>query len=482
MAILSDVVKKIVFLNQNGKIITFFVFIPVLINFVLNINERIVLSELINLIQILYIIITIAAIYLICQLVQKTFKFELLTSGFFIFINSFFIVDNIYLIFNLDVNFRLHIFLTLIFWILFLLIREKDFKKILLIIFLIIASNLFFKIFSSNFVFFSGSHHDVIYQWQPAFEMLVQDDYLYLLYNSIPGYGMYATYIQGVIASLGNLLTFAEPSILITFVLNFFYIKLIFEMKSNKFNKFIISLLFVSVVLNSGWLQTLFLSSLMLESIVSPLFAIFVFTVLSEKNPKNKYLILIVGSYLFFAKFFINYLTVLFLIFYFIRFKKPFYFILFFGIINNFIVYNYTLITKPTIPYLNGVNFNIFLLDLIDLNTENIAKIIEIFKNFLIDKILIYLLIVLLIIVFINTIYLNFTIELLVPNVLFLLNIFLVLILYTTVWSTFEVASSYRYIMNLFHLIFYLFLLNFELLSSKNLNLKTKNRILNPSL
>ena len=117
------------------------------------------------------------------------------------------------------------------------------------------------------------------------------------------------------------------------------------------------------------------------------------------------------------------------------------------------------------------INFESLLLDLILFRDLEVVNVINIFNEFLIDKPTSYLYILFFVsslFYFLNTdkrfnyIYLSFLIV--------FINYLLVNLLYISYWQDIEYKSSYRYIVNTFHIVFITLCINFNKFEVKSKN------------
>ena len=106
--------------------------------------------------------------------------------------------------------------------------------------------------------------------------MIYENNYFYALENNlIEGQGLLPSYIQSLFLGMGFYPTdfmFIQTSSNLLFFLG---ILLIFDLKINIQNKYILSFVFMIFILNNEWLRYLLVNSLMTEGIVSLLIAIF---------------------------------------------------------------------------------------------------------------------------------------------------------------------------------------------------------------
>ncbi|MDA9620318.1 hypothetical protein N9S45_01140 [Candidatus Actinomarina sp.] len=296
--------------------------------------------------------------------------------------------------------------------------------------------------------------------WLPATTYLFENNYFYALNNvSHNGYGLLITHINSVSTQifyyLNNYLYFP----LIKNV--FFFLTLLFinEIKVRKTAKFVFLSAFLVVTLNSHWFRYLFFNSLMMENAASYFFGVLIYSMTISSSSFEKYLSTLLVGIMYFSKQFLSALGILFLIYLFIQKrlnKKQ----LFLGLspilisLSNALFLNIDITWSNYFRFFNGESSSekkeIF----------NIDNIINIINQFLIDKPVSYFLFIFLILFILNfkSNYLQFR-ELIY---IIAINSSLVFVLYTTVWSDVEYGSSYRYLMNIFHLLIPIYLVTID--------------------
>ena len=115
------------------------------------------------------------------------------------------------------------------------------------------------------------------------------------------------------------------------------------------------------------------------------------------------------------------------------------------------------------VTYTNDLDYKDLILDFLylrDLEFGNISKIVI---NFWIDKPLTILIVYYVFIIFLFLIRsLSFSKEELIITSFTLVNILFVFLLYISYWKNIEIQSSYRYILNVFYLIFFFIILKLD--------------------
>ena len=136
--------------------------------------------------------------------------------------------------------------------------------------------NLLFFSKIGDLTYYQELNTDVTVQWFELAKMIYENNYFYALENNlIEGQGLLPSYIQSLFLGMGFYPTdfmFIQTSSNLLFFLG---ILLIFDLKINIQNKYILSFVFMIFILNNEWLRYLLVNSLMTEGIVSLLIAIF---------------------------------------------------------------------------------------------------------------------------------------------------------------------------------------------------------------
>ena len=191
---------------------------------------------------------------------------------------------------------------------------------------------------------------DVEVQWFPLVSMVHDNNLFYAFENSIiPGYGMLLSYTQAIIHKiifLNSTYNFSTLDANLILLLSFFLFK---DLDIFKQNKIALGASYFLIILDDGWLRFLMGNSLMLEGLVSFLFATFVINISKGKLQKasvteNSILILFL-SLLIFSKQFIETIVLIVLIYIFLVIRDkisalPFLVIIFINQIYNRIYFN----------------------------------------------------------------------------------------------------------------------------------------------
>lgn len=451
----------------------FLVIIPtfvIVINFLYRFYENNIFLnlEIPFLLKITSTLLLIAFLRQVGILVSFLFGLENISLSIIIFLLSFFVIDNIFLIFTKEISFNFHILIISIFWILLALYKKFPIHKLMVLLLnyfvLILFNNLYYPELISKV---STQSTDITEFWEPTMKNILNNNYFYALENNlIEGYGLLVSYIQATINifSMGKIIVGYEqtsPSLYIYFLL---FILFLLELKISNLSKLIAVSTTISIILNSTWLRFLFVESLMGEAVVSLIFTIFVYNVSINKiNQHSPILYLIFGS-LFLSKQFIIMISIFIVLAEFIlkKNKQILIFSPFLYFINK--VYNqYFFENQNGLSYLD--NNSIY--DLFDYyfiqNNLMLNNIFEILKIISIDRVFVFFIFILFLSYVVNfkekpfRDYLTLSI---------LSNTLLVILLYISYWQNIEIESAYRYILNLM----YIFILKYVLIIDNLLN------------
>lgn len=448
---------------QNNLTLIFIT--PIVINFLYNVidnklYENIKKSSVINLIS---IILGSILLFFVADIIKSSFKLDTYSISIVYFLISFFIFDSLFLPFTKNISFKDVFYIVILFWIILLLGKKNNFFKIFKI-FIIFFSwrsfNSFFFLELNNLDDYLELNTDVPIQWYKNAEMIFNNNYYFGLGNNIiDGQGLLPSYIQSLLLQLGFTLdrfTFVPTSVNILW---FISLLVIHDLKITTKNKFIFSITYTSLILNNMWLDYLLNNSLMIEGIVSLLISIFLINYNRETMSKN------MSSYIFFlffgamclAKNFVSILVMVMIVtsIFNTQLRKK-------AIVGS-IVYSSNLIYREIyfsnsrgIAYTDEIDFLDLFLDFIFFRNIDLSKITDIVFQLFLDKPFIYLFLVF---IFINLLNLMLKLDLEENQRLIfyfvLSNYILVNILYISYWRNVEFESSYRYIIETFHLIFY---------------------------
>lgn len=403
-------------------------------------------------------------LYFLGQCIQKTFRLPYVSTGILFYFIFAFLINNLFLFFLTTVSFSFffNFYNVLLFFL--ILIKKIDYKNYIYFL----AFALINFIYKSSFYKYKNNEFDlkgdVLYQWFPMAENIYNNNYFYSLNNPfLDGYGQLISYTHSILFKLNfNLGEFKFINSTVN-VLLLLTILLIFELNIAKKNKFLLSIFFTVMVINSQWLNYLFVNSLMGEGVTSYFFCVGFFTLTSSLNSeKNKILPFIIFGSIYFTKQFVS-ILVLFvcLLIIFKKDQRSKSLFLFLPIIINEFNLLGVLKNSRRDAYASEFDFEDTFLDLVTNTNLELSNSLIIFKNIYIDKPLTYILITFILLFFITFLSgLNKSFDNYLFFIIFCLNILFILTLYVSAWRNMpELESPVRYILNLFHTtIIYIFI------------------------
>ena len=436
---------------------------PIILNSIINILSTVNLKQIIenNLMNICSFFLAVLFYYCLSSSINNLLSLNSRSLSLVFFFTSFFIIDLIFLPITKLFLFSNTFYVTIIIWLLIFILKLKPLRVIYLMISyfsLRLFNNIYFKNIALKNEYIE-LNTDVTVQWFPLAKIIYENNYFFALENNlIEGQSLFLSYIQSLI----NFINFQTKEFLF-FNLNsnifiLFGILLIFDLQIEYKNKIFSSLVLIFLFLNNDWLYYLFVNSLMLEGLVSFFIAAYLvnFDRFKESNGSlsNIY-------YLFFGTMALTkqFVSLTFLLFCFIglviyKNKANYLVALIPFVLKSFYQFIYFRETHYA-TYTNDLDYVDLIFDIIlfrDLNLDNIFLIV---KNFWIDKptslIFVYFFLFLIFNLFktrnVNQIYLS-------KNLFIVSNIFFVFILYISYWQNIELESSYRYILNMFNLVY----------------------------
>lgn len=439
---------------MNKKIfknIGFLVCLPVIFNFVINlINNNVDIS--INFIEFLSSFFLFIFLFSIgASFKNATSNKFTYTTGIVTYIISFFIFETIGLFFLQQLNIHIVFNFVNIGWILYFVFFVKS------------KRNLFFNLLSFSFLYMYNSYNVRNFQFNKNIKGDVKDVF-YLntekifnesLFLSISeplmqGYPQFMSYIDAILYKLSSNSDQYQFMIQTSFVFFWLFCLLFLELDLKIINKVFIIVLFTCLVVNSDWLEFLFLSSLMSERIASYLFLSLLLNIHKSKQINNKAFIfsLILFSFVYITKQFFS--LILLFIFAYLLFNKqtrkfsPF---LLFAYILREITHLTYFQGVPKDHHISQINLVDTFFDLILLRDLRFENINFIFKNLFIDIPSSYLFILFIVS---SIFFLFFAKNLNSINTIFIsttfLNITFVFLLYISVWQNMELESPIRYL------------------------------------
>tara|TARA_B100000965_G_scaffold282202_1_gene240022 strand:+ start:2386 stop:4170 length:1785 start_codon:yes stop_codon:yes gene_type:complete len=456
-----------IFQAKFPNYLSFFIFAPIFINFMLKISRRGIYFPIFQKIEstkYLSAVLSFIFFLLISKYINDTFKLNSYSLSLSYFLSSFFLFEFLLMPISKNFSFSVSFLFVNFCWISVLLFKNRSLYYLPIILFLYsmlyLYNNINFEILS-NLNKYRLLNYDVEAQWLPISKMIYENNYFYSIENNIiPGYGLMLSYVQAVIYKfnfIDQTFNFINSNSYLVFLFSFL---IFFDLKISKLNKVLLSLTFLIVVLDDGWLRFLIADSLMLEGIVSFLFASFVINLRKYKLNKEaglkEIIFMIFFSTLLFSKQFIELLVLIVIIGMILFSKNKKFTIIGLSLYSLHFIYQKIFFPDATnVEYIDGLNFSDLIFDFIllrDLNFENFAKILSKINEYWPMAYILYSLFIFFLINLITNKKLN-----LFQNIniyLVILNFLFVSLLYLSWWQNIETDSSYRYIMNTIHLIF----------------------------
>ncbi len=437
---------------------------PVLINYLFNLYQsrnNLIFFYIDNKFHFFSLLLSSAFFYFISKEIKVIFKINSLCLALSYFLTSFFLIDFLFMFVNNFIDLgrtESHNF-VLLSWLFLLIYKKIRFNSAFFLIIsysvLVVSNNYFYeKIkFLGNYI---ELNTDVNYQWFELSEKLYSQGLFEAFTNNvIEGQGLYLSYIQSLIFKLNfplNDFEFIRVNSGIFLIFAFF---IFFDLKIKRKNKYLISILFFTVILNSDWLSYLFIDSLMLEGIASFTICSFLinFKKYENKNIKlRSFIYFLFFGCLLMSKQFISTIALLFIIYsLFVKRNINSLASFFIYFLNRFYL-NYFVGESSSFEYLDGRNVTDLLFDLITLNNLDFSVIKNIIDELLKDRIVSFLFIVFILLNLIN-IYQKNKSDMEYFYVV-LLNLIFINILYISWWKNIEIQSSYRYFLNFLHVLF----------------------------
>jgi len=402
-------------------------------------------------------------IFYVGKSIKKIFDLSSISISIVFYLFSFFIIDNYFLLISKEYTFKeMFIFVNTIWLILFLFNKDlKNFHIILFVFSIFFIQKYLISYFVLNFdltplTYTVPDETDV---WIPATTYLFENNYYFAINNvSHNGYGLLITHINAVST---NIFYYSNNYMYLPFTKNVFFLLtllFIYEIKVKNITKIIFVTVLIIVTLNSHWFRYLFFNSMMMENAASYFFGVLLFSRKEELKPFERYLTALLIGILYFSKQFLSFLAIIFLIYLFLT-KKMKSRELILGLSPIFISLINSIILKIDITWSNYFKYFDFSNQedqIITNNQYSFKNIFNIVNQFLIDKPVSYFLFIFLIL-FLFNLKSNFNKYKDMLYIVFI-NTILVFVLYITVWSDVEFGSSYRYLMNIFHLLIPIYL------------------------
>lgn len=415
-------------------------------------------------------LLTMLFFYNLGKLIMNSTNLKSISLSISYYLLSFFLIDFIFIPITKYINFQIMFIATNILWLIFFVLKKQKTKQILFTLFIYLLLFLFNK-----FTFLKLSlnlnykilNSDVEIQWGPLLQKVIDNNLFYAIQNNlIDGYGMLLSYTQAIIYKL---LFFSSDFQFNTVLANCIFLLSVFiflDLNISRLNKIILTCSYFLIILDDGWIRFLMANSLMLEPLISFLIVSFLINfnfLKKEYSFVQKIFFISFFSVLVYSKQFIETIVFLYLLLFLIYFRK-----------NLFIVFGYLwlIISKLLERYYLKQNS----LEYLDNSLTEVTLSIIFLKNpkfenisLILTKMLEFKYISLILIYSISLYLFNRfrTKKLIDESFLYLLtiltNIFLIFVLYIFIWKETEIDSSFRYLMNLAHLLFVFLFTEFEI-------------------
>jgi len=428
----------------------YFLLLPLVFNFLSNLFDGNIVLQNFQVYDVFSSILIFLFLYSVGFCFKLVYKNITITFGIITYLFSFFILETLILFFYSEINIHTTFVIMNLIWLVFYL-QSKSVNKILvipiLLYFLMNYLNNSFIDFMNINTNIQGDVKDVFFpNTLKIYEISFSES---ILNPTMAGYPQFMSYIDAVIYKIAFGLenySFIKSTSLVFFWLN---LLLFIEVANNRKIKFFSVFLFSLLIINSDWLQFLFVASLMSERMAGYFLAGILFTLFNIKNLSSHELSIIffILSFLYITKqFFSIMIPLLFFIFLSTKsYKKGSLFLLSAPLLNelSYRTYFYQVPREHHIRQIDILDTiqDIFLIR--DLKLENINTILQ---NLFIDTPFTYLLILVISIYFFSLKEGKSSFELNLYFFLSVSNLLLILMLYISAWRDMELESPIRYI------------------------------------
>jgi len=408
-------------------------------------------------------------LFIVGKCIDQVLKVQSISFSIFIYLASFYLVDILILFFVQTLYFKEVFFITNIIWGCIFILSRIKIISFFLISFIYFLLNYLFNMLQGSL----SENQNIIGDVEAVFfkqsQNIYEISYFYSVNNFVmEGYPQFTSYLQSLFLQFsqyqGNYNYYIHTSHII------FYLSILFfwELNISTKNKVLLIAVFSSLILNSGWLSFLFVSSLMSEGIVSLFTTVSLYYLFSNirGNSYSRYtsLFYVIIGMLHFSKQFNSsiVLITIFIIFLLDINKK----VVFFGFSGFFIkelLYMFVFTNVSKDHHIRQIDIIDTIGDLLLLRDLKFSNIFSILNNLFIDKPLVVVLVVF---------YLSMSLIFLQPfrnnliniNLFLIVNLNLVLIfaLYISAWQDMELDSPIRYILNLLHMALISIFINLE--------------------
>ena len=439
----------------------YLVLVPIVINFLINIfdSEVIIPIKIVNPYTLVATVLLFLFLLQLGSAIQKIFQLNTISISIVIYLTSIFIFDFLSLFISQVFTFHQNFILMNIIWIIIFLKNKNTRINLLLSTVALFALNVFNLNFRSLLDKNKNLTGDVEMYFFPQAKQIFENSYFYSITNPITeGYPQFISYLHSSLFKIGFIKSeifeyFSQTTTIFFLLMILFFL----ELNISTLNKFALSIIYFSLIMNSEWLSYLFSNSLMSESIASYFFVVILKSLLDHIEQKNQFIILLFFSgWMIFSKQFISTLILLTLL-YLCIYKKSFkYFVTaFLPFLINEIAYLFHFKNIVKDHHYTQLDIRDTLFDLFLLRDLDIYNIGTIFNNLLLDKPFSLVFFTALIFSVCQLFFIDNNRQVsLIYFLIFIINTSLVVILYISAWRNMELESPIRYFLTLVGLYF----------------------------
>jgi hypothetical protein len=439
----------------------YLVLVPIVINFLINIfdSEVIIPIKIVNPYTLVATVLLFLFLLQLGSAIQKIFQLNTISISIVIYLTSIFIFDFLSLFISQVFTFHQNFILMNIIWIIIFLKNKNTRINLLLSTVALFALNVFNLNFRSLLDKNKNLTGDVEMYFFPQAKQIFENSYFYSITNPITeGYPQFISYLHSSLFKIGFIKSeifeyFSQTTTIFFLLMILFFL----ELNISTLNKFALSIIYFSLIMNSEWLSYLFSNSLMSESIASYFFVVILKSLLDHIEQKNQFIILLFFSgWMIFSKQFISTLILLTLL-YLCIYKKSFkYFVTaFLPFLINEIAYLFHFKNIVKDHHYTQIDIRDTLFDLFLLRDLDIYNIGTIFNNLLLDKPFSLVFFTALIFSVCQLFFIDTNRQVsLIYFLIFIINTSLVVILYISAWRNMELESPIRYFLTLVGLYF----------------------------
>jgi hypothetical protein len=439
----------------------YLVLVPIVINFLINIfdSEVIIPIKIVNPYTLVATVLLFLFLLQLGSAIQKIFQLNTISISIVIYLTSIFIFDFLSLFISQVFTFHQNFILMNIIWIIIFLKNKNTRINLLLSTVALFALNVFNLNFRSLLDKNKNLTGDVEMYFFPQAKQIFENSYFYSITNPITeGYPQFISYLHSSLFKIGFIKSeifeyFSQTTTIFFLLMILFFL----ELNISTLNKFALSIIYFSLIMNSEWLSYLFSNSLMSESIASYFFVVILKSLLDHIEQKNQFIILLFFSgWMIFSKQFISTLILLTLL-YLCIYKKSFkYFVTaFLPFLINEIAYLFHFKNIVKDHHYTQIDIRDTLFDLFLLRDLDIYNIGTIFNNLLLDKPFSLVFFTALIFSVCQLFFIDTNRQVsLIYFLIFIINTSLVVILYISAWRNMELESPIRYFLTLIGLYF----------------------------